>query len=78
MTITLPVPQKDKYLEKISQHISSGEEVIITQNNKPVARIMPIPKKTFKRKPGSAKGKIIISPDFNDPLSDEILDTFES
>ncbi|MGB3207674.1 MAG: type II toxin-antitoxin system Phd/YefM family antitoxin [Crinalium sp.] len=44
-----------------------GEEIIITQNDKPVAQILPI-KRPLKR--GSAKGKVWISPDFDEPLAD--------
>lgn len=44
-----------------------GEEIIITQNDKPVAQILPI-KRPLKR--GSAKGKVWISPDFDEPLTD--------
>ncbi|GBF80098.1 type II toxin-antitoxin system Phd/YefM family antitoxin [Aphanothece sacrum] len=42
-----------------------GEEIIITQDDKPVAQISPI-KRALKR--GSAKGKVLMSPDFDEPL----------
>ncbi|MCL4265626.1 MAG: type II toxin-antitoxin system Phd/YefM family antitoxin [Anaerolineae bacterium] len=78
MTVQLPVREKDEYLRKLLSLISNGEEVIITEDDKPVARLVPIKNTPAKRVPGSAKGKIIIHPGFNDPLPDEILDDFES
>ena len=44
-----------------------GEEIIITQNDKPIAKISPI-KRPLKR--GSDKGKVWMSDDFDEPLED--------
>jgi antitoxin (DNA-binding transcriptional repressor) of toxin-antitoxin stability system len=47
--------------------VIKGEKIIITQDNKPVAEISPI-QRPLKR--GSAKGKVWISSDFNEPIED--------
>ena len=49
-----------------------GEEVIIAKDNKPVAKLVPIsPLSIERRKPGSAKDKVLyIAPDFDAPLED--------
>jgi prevent-host-death family protein len=44
-----------------------GEEVVVTKENKPVVKIVPV--KPAKRKPGTGKG-IWMSPDFDEPLED--------
>jgi antitoxin (DNA-binding transcriptional repressor) of toxin-antitoxin stability system len=44
-----------------------GEEVVITQDDQPVAKISPI-KRPLKR--GSAKGTLWMSEDFDQPLED--------
>ena len=44
-----------------------GEEVVVTKENKPVVKIVPV--KPVKRKPGTGKG-IWMSPDFDEPLDD--------
>jgi antitoxin (DNA-binding transcriptional repressor) of toxin-antitoxin stability system len=44
-----------------------GEEIVITQDDQPVAKISPI-KRPLKR--GSAKGKLWMSEDFEEPLED--------
>jgi antitoxin (DNA-binding transcriptional repressor) of toxin-antitoxin stability system len=45
-----------------------GEEVVIAKAGKPVARILPVIKDVPTRVPGIDKGKVIIMPDFDDPL----------
>jgi prevent-host-death family protein len=60
--------------------IAIGEEVIITDKGEPVAKLVPMPattkKKRRKFKFGSAKGEFTVPDDFNDPLPKEIEDLF--
>jgi antitoxin (DNA-binding transcriptional repressor) of toxin-antitoxin stability system len=48
--------------------VLKGEEVVIAKAGKPVARILPVIKDVPTRIPGIDKGKVIIMPDFDDPL----------
>jgi prevent-host-death family protein len=50
---------------------SQGGEVIITQNGKPLARLVPIAQPKKKRIAGLNRGSIQMSEDFDEPLSDE-------
>lgn len=77
MTITVNIHEAKTHLSKMLQRVAIGEEIIIAKAGKPIARIIPFEQKPIPRVPGSAKGKIWIAPDFNAPLPDEILDTFE-
>ena len=52
---------------ELVQKAMLGEEVIVSKENKPVVKIVPI--KPAKRKPGTGKG-IWMSPDFDEPLDD--------
>ena len=61
-------------LSKLVDQALAGEEIIITRSGKPVARLVPIRE---KRIPGTAKGLIRMSSDFDEPLPDDILDAFE-
>src|SRR5580658_2572194 len=50
--------------------IALGEEVVITDQGEPVAKLVPIPATTKKRgkfRFGSAKGEFTVPDDFNDP-----------
>ena len=66
---------KSKFSKLINQAIA-GEEIIIAKSGKPVAKLVPFKKPIRNRKPGSAKGKIIIADDFDAPLPDDILEEF--
>jgi prevent-host-death family protein len=50
---------------------SEGGEVIITQNGKPLARLVPISQHQKKRVAGLNRGNIWTSKDFDEPLPDE-------
>ncbi len=63
----LEIDQLQSNLTKYLDLVIKGEKIIITQDDKPVAEISPIPR-PLKR--GSAKGKVWISSDFNEPLEE--------
>jgi antitoxin (DNA-binding transcriptional repressor) of toxin-antitoxin stability system len=63
----LDISQAKSHLSKLFDLAIQGEEIVITQDDKPVAKISPI-KRPLKR--GSAKGKVWMSDDFDQPLED--------
>jgi prevent-host-death family protein len=62
---------------KLLARIEKGEEIVVCKSGKPVARLVPIGQRPPKRTPGTAKGKIVISADFDSVLPGAILDVFE-
>jgi prevent-host-death family protein len=68
------VHQAKTNLSKLLERVEAGEEIIIARNGRPVARLTGLPKE--KRAPGSRKGQIWMSDDFDDPLPKEIEDSF--
>ena len=54
------------HFSKLVERVAAGEEIVIGRAGKPVARLVPykVPRSP-KRKPGSWKGKLWISPDFD-------------
>ena len=52
------------------QSALDGEEIIITQNERPVLKLVPISAVKPRRQSGSARGLITMSDDFNEPLED--------
>ncbi|MBZ4687690.1 MAG: hypothetical protein PWQ96_83 [Clostridia bacterium] len=65
------------YFSKLVARVNDGEVFIIAKAGKPVARLVPIKEKVSKRSPGSAKNKVVVAPDFNAPLPEELLKEFE-
>lgn len=47
-----------------------GEEVVITQNDQPVLKLVRVVTPKARRKAGSAKGLITMASDFDAPLED--------
>ena len=76
MAVQVNIYEAKSKLSKLINQVIAGEEVIIAKSGKPVAKIVPFEKPTQNRKPGSAKGKLIISDDFDAPLPDDILQGF--
>ena len=50
---------------ELVQKAMVGEEVIIAKDNKPVVKLIALETPGKTRKPGSAKGKIWLAPDFD-------------
>ncbi|HEX9017474.1 MAG TPA: type II toxin-antitoxin system prevent-host-death family antitoxin [Chloroflexota bacterium] len=61
-------------LSALVARAEQGEEVIIMRAGKPVARLVAI---RGERTPGLARGEVRLSADFDAPLPEEVLDSFE-
>ncbi len=56
------------HFSKLIERVGEGEEIIIAKAGKPVAKLVPYKEaQAPKRKPGAWKGKIWMSPDFDQP-----------
>lgn len=64
------------HFSRLVDTVIHGNEILIAMAGKPVARLVPIEKKT-KRRFGVLKGKMRIAKDFDAPLPDEWLSEFE-
>ena len=62
---------------KLVDAASKGEEIIIARAGVPVARLVPLAPASPLRKPGALKGKMRIADDFDAPLPDDLLASFE-
>lgn len=77
MTFEVNIHEAKTHLSKLLQRVMAGEEIIIAKSGVPVARIVPVMPNKAKRTAGSAKGKILLTPDFNASLPEELLQAFE-
>jgi prevent-host-death family protein len=76
MTEIVNMHQAKSSLSRLVERALAGEDVIIGRNGEPLVRLVPIPKTREPRIPGRMKGKIWISPDF-DQMSEEELKDWE-
>ncbi len=70
---TITVDEAQTYLAEIIDKLQPDEEILITKNDQPIARIVgttPAEPKTWPCKAGSAAGKVWMAPDFDAPLED--------
>jgi prevent-host-death family protein len=77
--VKVSVEEAQLRFSEMLDRLAIGDEVIITDEGEPVAKLVPIPATTKKRRKfrfGSAKGEFTVPDDFNDPLPKEIEDLF--
>ncbi len=74
------VHEAKAHLSEILAAVERGEEIVIARRNKPIAKLVAVePEAPKKRRPfGLAKGKVWMSPDFNEPMSEEELALWET
>ena len=75
LNVTIDEIQRDplKYLHKVE----AGETLVIVRSEKPIAELRPISSSKQLRPFGLCAGEFIVPDDFDAPLSDDILSSFE-
>lgn len=58
------------HLAELIEAATQGQEVVITKNDHPVVKLVPIPATKPRPQFGSAKGLIRMAEDFDVPLED--------
>jgi antitoxin (DNA-binding transcriptional repressor) of toxin-antitoxin stability system len=71
LTKTIDVHNLQISLEEILSLVREGTEIIFTDSNTPLARIVPFTKHSDARIAGLHAGAMHTSKDFNEPLTDE-------
>jgi len=62
---------------KLIEAAIAGEEVIIARAGKPVARLSALHSPAHERRLGLLEGQLRIPDDFNAPLPDEVIASFD-
>lgn len=71
MTTTVNVYEAKTRLSALLTLVEAGEEVIISRNGRPIARLGPLTGLTAKRVPGLLRDRIEIGPEFDDFTDDD-------
>ena len=72
MTQTVSVDEAQSKLQDLLIRALAGDEVIITEDGTPVARLVPVVTHSRKKRvAGLNRGTILASGDFDEPLPDE-------
>jgi antitoxin (DNA-binding transcriptional repressor) of toxin-antitoxin stability system len=68
---TLNLDDAQARLREIVTGLQPGDEVVLTDDGRPLARLVKVPRTSWPCKAGSAEGKILyITPDFDAPLDE--------
>ena len=64
------------HLSRLVERAMAGEEIIIANAGKPVARLVAMSGDTTPRAPGSMRGQILLADDFDSSLPPDVLARF--
>ena len=73
---SVSVHEAKTHLSRLIEKVLDGEEVVITRNREPVARLAPVRGKRARR-PGRLAGLVHLDDSFFDPLPEEELNAWE-
>jgi prevent-host-death family protein len=65
------------HLSRLVERVEAGEEILIGRAGRPVARLVPLDRRTAERRPGMWRGRVRLQPDF-DVTDPDLLDAFEA
>ena len=64
-------------LSSLVERAAAGEEIIIAKAGRPLARLVPLAKRTKPREFGFLAGQVVVGDDFNDPLPGDLQKAFD-
>ncbi len=74
---TVNIHEAKTHLSRLLKEVIKGKDVVIAKSGKPMAKLTGLSVAKPVRKPGYLKGKIKFADNFDAPLPDDLLDTFE-
>ncbi len=75
-SVTVNVHEAKTHLSRLLERVAHGEEVVIAKAGTPVARLVAIGS-ARARALGLDADRVVIAPDFDAPLPDDLLSDFE-
>jgi len=66
------------HLSRLLQDVSNGEDVIIANAGKPIARLTRVDTPASGRQLGRDAGLFLVPDDFDAPLPEAVMDSFEA
>ncbi|HTW30303.1 MAG TPA: type II toxin-antitoxin system prevent-host-death family antitoxin [Candidatus Sulfotelmatobacter sp.] len=74
---TVTIHEAKTNLSRLIAKACSGEEIVIARGPDPVVRLVPVARRKGRRKLGILKGKLVVGPEFFEPLAPEELARWE-
>jgi prevent-host-death family protein len=64
-------------LSRLLARVVEGEEIVIAKSGNPIARLVAVERRTRHRVFGQDRGLFEVPDDFDDPLPEDVLASFE-
>jgi prevent-host-death family protein len=74
---TVNLYQAKTKLSQLVERAAEGEDIVIAKAGRPLVRLVPVAQRSMQRPLGLLASQVIIGPDFDDPLPDEMQLAFE-
>ncbi|HEX9690605.1 MAG TPA: type II toxin-antitoxin system prevent-host-death family antitoxin [Gemmatimonadales bacterium] len=74
---TVTLYEAKTHLSALVERAAGGEEIVIAKGGKPKAVLAPLPDTRPARKAGRGRGRWRVRRDFDAPLPEDVLDTFD-
>jgi antitoxin (DNA-binding transcriptional repressor) of toxin-antitoxin stability system len=75
--VRLNIHAAKTHLSRYLRQLEAGETILLCRHNRPIAEIRPLSEaRTRPRVFGADEGKIVVRPEFFDPLDPEALEYF--
>ena len=74
---TVNIHQAKTHLSRLLAQVARGEEVIISRAGTPVARLTPYTTSRPRRRLGRDRGLFEVPDDFDAPLPEDVIESFE-
>jgi antitoxin (DNA-binding transcriptional repressor) of toxin-antitoxin stability system len=74
----VPLEEFQRDLKGYLERVHAGETLIVLEADQPLVEIKPVAAETPKPRPfGLCAGEFTVPEDFNEPLSEEVISSFE-
>ncbi len=74
---TVNIHQAKTHLSRLLAEVARGEEVIISRAGTPIARLTPYATSRPRRRLGRDRGLFEVPDDFDAPLPEDVIESFE-
>lgn len=75
--MNVTIEEVEKHPREYLDRVLEGETLVLYRDDKPFAELRPLTERAELRPIGLARGEFVVPDDFDAPLPDDVLDSFE-
>lgn len=74
--VRISIHEAKTHLSRLLRRVACGEEIVISKGDRPIAKLVPF-SPSRRRELGRDQGLFSVPANFDDPLPEEVLRSFE-